>query len=128
MGFDEEVDAARARLAAAMQEAEVKAPVAAQARLSALLAGMRARIQSRRLAFALIDDAQDEGPFIEIVHPIAEEPLGHVFVEDGELVFESAHDDYFDDFVDEDEDSFLLRLYEMLRAELPKYEVETEID
>jgi hypothetical protein len=52
--------------------------------------------------------------------------LGFIFAEDGEYVFESNLEDYFDDFVDEDADSFVARLYETLRADLAKYEVENK--
>ena len=62
---------------------------------------------------------------IVLLHPPTEEELGYVFAEDGEYVFESNLADYFDDFVDEDSERFVDRLYETLRADLAKYEVET---
>ena len=55
-----------------------------------------------------------------------DEALGFIFADNGEYVFESNLEEFFDDFVDEDADSFALRLYETLRSDLPKYEVETK--
>ena len=95
MGFDDEVDEARARLHAALAEEEPAFDETAA--LEAMLARLSARIQSRRLGFGL------------------------------EYIFESGHDDYFDDFIDDDPDSFVERLYETLRADLPKYEVENDV-
>jgi hypothetical protein len=40
--------------------------------------------------------------------------------------FESNLEAYFDDFVDDDPERFVERLYETLRADLPKYEVENK--
>ncbi len=56
----------------------------------------------------------------------SEEELGFIFAEGGEYVFESNLDAYFDDFVDDDAERFVDRLYENLRADLPKYEVENK--
>lgn len=125
MGFDEEVDAARAHLEAALVEDETGA-LDIEAALAALLPRLKERIKSRRLTFVLNADPED--PFIEVVHTLYNEPLGYVFAEDGEFVFESEHEDYFDDFVDEDSEPFIVRLYETLRADLPKFEVEREAD
>jgi hypothetical protein len=122
MGFDDEVDAARRRLEAAL--AVKDEPFDDLAALQALLPRIQAKIQSRRLAFQLGGD--DDETSIEIVHVERDEPLGFIFADDGEYVFESNHEEFFDDFVDEDADSFTLRLYETLRSDLPKYEVETK--
>lgn len=122
MSFDEEVDAARRKLEEAMAEAEAEPGFDAARALSSLLPILRTRLQSRRLAFALSDD--EEEPLIEVVHVETDEVLGEIFAEDGEFGFESALGDYFDDFVDPEPESFVLRLYETLRADLPKYEVE----
>ena len=60
-------------------------------------------------------------------HALEAEELGVVEVpEDGEYVFESNLEAYFDDFVDDDPARFVERLYETLRADLPKYEVENK--
>lgn len=120
MGFDDEVDSARRKLEAAI--AHKDEPFDDLAALQALLPLLEAKIQSRRLAFQLGDD--DDETSIEIVHKPRDEALGFIFADDGEYVFESNHEDFFDDFVDEDADSFTLRLYETLRSDLPKYEVE----
>lgn len=122
MGFDDEVDSARRRLEAAI--ADKDEPFDDLAALQALLPLIQAKIQSRRLKFQLGDD--DDETSIEIVHTQRDEALGFIFADAGEYVFESNHDDFFDDFVDEDADSFALRLYETLRSDLPKYEVETK--
>jgi hypothetical protein len=123
MGFDDEVDEARARLHAALAEEE---PVFDEtAALEAMLARLSARIQSRRLAFGLEED--EDGWAIAIRHRQSNDILGFVIAEPGEYVFESGHDDYFDDFIDDDAESFAERLYETLRADLPKYEVENEV-
>lgn len=124
MGFDDEVDAARARLRAAV---EADAPAFDDlAALQAVLPRILARLQSRRLRFEVTDDPA-EGAAITITHARNNEELGFVLAEDGEYVFESALDEYFDDFVDDDADSFVARLYETLRADLPKYEVENDL-
>lgn len=122
MGFDDEVDAARRRLEAAL--AVKDEPFDDLAALQALLPRVQAKIQSRRLTFQLGGD--DDETSIEIVHVERDEALGFIFADDGEYVFESNHEEFFDDFVDEDVDSFTLRLYETLRSDLPKYEVETK--
>mgnify|MGYP001176959384 CR=1 FL=1 len=119
-GFDQEVDAARKRLEAALSEEEGFDDLAALQALAPLLA---AKISSRRLTFALSEDEDDETQ-IAIIHIETDEELGFIFAEDGEYVFESNLDAYFDDFVDEDPERFVERLYETLRADLPKYEVE----
>lgn len=123
MGFDDEVDAARRRLEAAISETGAPRFDALGA-LSALLPELRAAIHSRRLTFDLIDD--DDEPTIEIVHLPSEEALGFVLADEGEFVFESNLDEYFEDFIDADAKSFVQRLYETLRADLPKYEVEVK--
>lgn len=120
--FDEDVDAARARLEQSMQERE--SPFDDVAALNALLPKLQERIQSRRLTFAAAEDDEDDGISIAVIHVETDEELGFIFAEDGEFVFESNLEDYFDDFVDEDPDNFTQRLYETLRADLPKYEVE----
>jgi hypothetical protein len=121
MGFDDEVDAARERLKAALQEEETTTFDDLGA-LQAILPELKKKIQSRRLAFQL--GADDDETAIEVVHVPSDEVLGFVYAEDGEYVFESNLEDYFDDFVDDDALSFVSRLYETLRADLPKYEVE----
>ena len=75
------------------------------------------------MAFALSDD-DDEETSIVVLHVPSDEELGFIFAEEGEYVFESNLDAYFDDFVDDDAERFVARLYENLRADLPKYEVE----
>ncbi len=117
--FDAEVDSARKRLEASLKQNEGFDDLAA---LQALAPILSKRISSRRLAFTLGDD--DEEAQIVVVHVSTDEELGFIFAEDGEYVFESNHSDYFDDFVDDDPERFVERLYETLRADLPKYEVE----
>lgn len=124
MGFDDEVDAARKRLEAEIKD-ETGESFDALGALKALLPKIESKIKSRRLVFSLSDD-DEEDISILVVHAPSEEELGYVFAEDGEFVFESNLADYFDDFVDEDPERFVERLYECLRADLPKYEVETE--
>jgi hypothetical protein len=124
MGFDDEVDAARARLRAAFQEEEPA--FNALSVLQPLLSALTAKLQSRRLALSLSQD-EDDGPVIAVSHTLTDEDLGYVVFEDGEYVFESALEDYFDDFVDDDQASFVDRLYETLRADMAKYEIETEL-
>jgi hypothetical protein len=120
LGFDEEVDAARKRLEASMSEETGFDDLAALQALAPLLA---TKIQSRRLAFAISDDDEEETT-IAVIHVPTDEELGFIFAEEGEYVFESNLDAYFDDFVDDDPARFVERLYETLRADLPKYEVE----
>jgi hypothetical protein len=121
-GFDDEVDAARKRLEASLNEKSGFDDLAA---LQALAPILEAKIQSRRLAFALSDD-DDEETSIVVLHVPSDEELGFIFAEEGEYVFESNLDAYFDDFVDDDAKRFVERLYENLRADLPKYEVENK--
>lgn len=121
MGFDDEVDSARRKLEADISLMPPSADTTTM--LQKLLPVLQARIQSRRLTFQFAAD-DVEGAAIEILHAETDEALGFVFAEDSEYVFESNLEDYFDDFVDDDCDSFVLRLYETLRADLPKYEVE----
>jgi hypothetical protein len=121
MTFDDDVDSARERLRSALADHGAK-NVDTGALLEALMAKIKAKIVSRRLAFQMTDDEGDAA--IDIVHIPTDEVLGFVYAEDGEYVFESNLEDYFEDFVDDDADSFTLRLYETLRADLPKYEVE----
>ncbi len=124
MGFDDEVDAAKKRLEQALSE---DGPTYDDlAALQALAPLLQARIQSRRLMFALPegDEDDDDAIAIAIVHRESDEELGYIFCEGGEYVFESNVDGYFDDFVDEDAESFVSRLYETLRADLAKYEIE----
>lgn len=123
MGFDDEVDSARKRLEAAISADGVQR-FDATAALQQLLPRLRTAVQSRRLSFDLIQD--DEEPIIEIVHLPSEEALGFVLADEGEYIFESNLDDYFEDFVDAEPASFIQRLYETLRADLPKYEVEVK--
>ena len=120
--FDSEVDAARKRLEASLTEEEAFDDLAA---LQALAPILERRISSRRLAFTLGDDDDDETQIV-VLHVQTDEELGFIFAEDGEYVFESNHPDYFDDFVDDDPERFVERLYETLRADLPKYEVENK--
>ena len=120
--FDSEVDSARKRLEAAMNEDTGFDDLAA---LQALAPILGEKIQSRRLAFALADDEDDETQ-ISVIHVQTDEELGFIFAEDGEYVFESNLEAYFDDFVDDDPERFVERLYETLRADLPKYEVENK--
>ena len=120
MAFDDEVDSARMRLEAALTvEDEAFDDLAA---LQALLPLIQEKIKSRRLTFQLGDD--DDETIIEIVHTATDEALGFIVAQDGEYVFESNLEEFFEDFVDESADSFALRLYETLRADMPKYEVE----
>ena len=121
-GFDAEVDAARGRLEAALSEETGFDDLAA---LQALAPILEEKISSRRLTFALADEEDDETQ-IAIIHVQTDEELGFIFAEDGEYVFESNLDAYFDDFVDDDPQRFVERLYETLRADLPKYEVENK--
>ena len=122
MAFDDEVDGARKRLEAAMSvEDEAFDDLAA---LQALLPLIQDKIKSRRLTFQLGDD--DDETIIEIVHTATDEALGFIVAQDGEYVFESNLEEFFEDFVDESADSFALRLYETLRADMPKYEVENK--
>lgn len=118
-GFDAEVDSARKRLEAALSEETGFDDLAALQELAPLL---EEKINSRRLAFTLGEE-EDETQ-ISIIHVQTDEELGFIFAEDGEYVFESNLEAYFDDFVDDDPERFVERLYETLRADLPKYEVE----
>ncbi|MGE3303789.1 MAG: hypothetical protein AB7M12_11830 [Hyphomonadaceae bacterium] len=123
MGFDDEVDDARKRLEAARDEAG-EAGFDDLSALQKLLPALTEKIQSRRLSFALSDDEEDVS--IEVVHTPSEEVLGIIYADEGEFAFESEQDGYFDDFVDDDAGRFVSRLYETLRADLPKFEVEQE--
>lgn len=118
--FDSEVDAARKRLEASLTEETGFDDLAA---LQAIAPLLEAKISSRRLTFALGEDEDDETQ-IAVIHIETDEELGFIFAEDGEYVFESNLDAYFDDFVDDTPERFVERLYETLRADLPKYEVE----
>jgi hypothetical protein len=118
--FDAEVDAARSRLERALGDETGFDDLAA---LQALAPILEEKISSRRLTFTLGDEDDDETQ-ISIIHVQIDEELGFIFAEDGEYVFESNHPDYFDDFVDDNPERFVERLYETLRADLPKYEVE----
>ncbi len=120
--FDAEVDGARKRLEAAMSEDTGFDDLAA---LQALAPILEEKIRSRRLTFAIADD-DDEETQIAVIHVSTDEELGFIFAEDGEYVFESNLEAYFDDFVDDDPERFVERLYETLRADLPKYEVENK--
>jgi hypothetical protein len=120
--FDAEVDGARKRLEAALNEETGFDDLAALQALAPILAD---KIRSRRLAFALADEEDDETQ-IAVIHVQTDEELGFIFAEDGEYVFESNLEAYFDDFVDDDPARFVERLYETLRADLPKYEVENK--
>lgn len=123
LNFDDEVDAARKRLEAAMSEDG--SGFDDLAALQALVPLLEAKIRSRRLTFTLGDD-DDEETTIVVIHTDTDEELGFIFAEDGEYVFESNLDAYFDDFVDDIPERFVERLYETLRADLPKYEVENK--
>src|SRR5262249_49726768 len=90
--------------------------------LQTILPKLTKAISSRRLKFDLSEDEDETA--IEVIHDPTDEVLGFIFAEEGEYVFESNLEEYFDDFVDEDADNFVKRLYEPLRADLPKYEVE----
>ena len=120
--FDAEVDSARQRLEAAMNEDTGYDDLAA---LQAIAPILENKIRSRRLAFALAVEDDDETQ-IAVIHVQTDEELGFIFAEDGEYVFESNLEAYFDDFVDDDPERFVDRLYETLRADLPKYEVENK--
>jgi hypothetical protein len=120
--FDAEVDKARQRLEAALNDDTGFDDLAA---LQALAPILETKIRSRRLAFALAEEEEDETQ-IAVIHVETDEELGFIFAEDGEYVFESNLDAYFDDFVDDDPERFVERLYETLRADLPKYEVENK--
>lgn len=120
--FDSEVDGARKRLEAALNEETGFDDLAA---LQALAPILSEKISSRRLAFTLADDDEEETQ-IAVIHVQTDEELGFIFAEDGEYVFESNLEAYFDDFVDDDPERFVERLYETLRADLPKYEVENK--
>jgi hypothetical protein len=119
--FDDEVDSARKRLEASLQEDTGFDDLAA---LQALAPVLSKKISSRRLAFTLGED--DDETQIAVIHVQTDEELGFIFAEDGEYVFESNLEAYFDDFVDDDAERFVERLYETLRADLPKYEVESK--
>lgn len=121
-GFDAEVDAARKRLESALNQDEGFDDLAA---LQALAPILEEKISSRRLAFTLGEE-DDEETQIAVIHVETDEELGFIFADEGEYVFESNHPDYFDDFVDDDAESFVARLYETLRADLAKYEVENK--
>ena len=120
--FDAEVDDARRRLEASLVEDSEFDELAALQKLAPLLTQ---RISSRRLAFSLGEE-DDLDTHIAVVHTETDEELGFIFAEDGEYVFESNLDAYFDDFVDDAPERFVDRLYETLRADLPKYEVENK--
>jgi hypothetical protein len=120
--FDSEVDSARKRLEASLSEDAGFDDLAA---LQALAPILDHKIRSRRLAFALAEEEEDETQ-IAVIHVQTDEELGFIFAEDGEYVFESNLEAYFDDFVDDDPQRFVERLYETLRADLPKYEVENK--
>lgn len=120
--FDSEVDGARKRLEAALSEDTGFDDLAA---LQALFPVLEQKISSRRLAFTFGEE-DDEETQIAIIHVQTDEELGFIFAEDGEYVFESNLEAYFDDFVDDDPERFVERLYETLRADLPKYEVENK--
>lgn len=126
MSFDDEVDAARERLKAALKEPP-EPDFDELAALQALAPKLEERIRSRRLAFVVSDEDEDELS-IAVVHPLLDEVLGHIYAEDGEYIFESEMAEYFEDFVDEDADSFVARLFEVLRANLARYELEGEIE
>ena len=121
-GFDAEVDSARRRLEAALDEETGFDDLAA---LQALAPILEEKISSRRLAFTLGEEDDEETQII-VLHVQTDEELGFIFAEDGEYVFESNLEAYFDDFVDDDPERFVERLYETLRADLPKYEVENK--
>ncbi|MBC7769141.1 MAG: hypothetical protein H7124_10175 [Phycisphaerales bacterium] len=121
--FDAEVDSARKRLEAAQSEDTGFDDLAALQALAPILAD---KIRSRRLAFTLADEEDEEETQIAVIHVQTDEELGFIFAEDGEYVFESNLEAYFDDFVDDDPERFVERLYETLRADLPKYEVENK--
>jgi hypothetical protein len=121
--FDAEVDSARKRLEASLNDDTGFDDLAA---LQSLVPILQDKIRSRRLAFALADEEDDDDTQIAVIHVQTDEELGFIFAEDGEYVFESNLEAYFDDFVDDDPARFVERLYETLRADLPKYEVENK--
>jgi hypothetical protein len=121
--FDSEVDSARKRLEASLSEDTGFDDLAALQALAPILAQ---KIRSRRLAFALAEEEDEDETQIAVIHVQTDEELGFIFAEDGEYVFESNLEAYFDDFVDDDPQRFVERLYETLRADLPKYEVENK--
>lgn len=123
MGFDDEVDAARRRLEAALNDETGFDDLAA---LQALAPLLEEKIASKRLSFAIAGEDDDDETQIAVIHVQTDEELGFIFADDGEYVFESNLDAYFDDFVDDDPERFVQRLYETLRADLPKYEVENK--
>lgn len=123
VGFDDEVDSARKRLEASLSEDGSEFDDLAA--LQALVPVLQEKIKSRRLTFTMGDDPDDETTIV-ILHIDTDEELGFIFAEDGEYVFESNLDAYFDDFVDDIPERFVERLYETLRADLPKYEVENK--
>jgi hypothetical protein len=122
--FDTDVDAAKGKLEAALKERET--PFDDVAALNGLLPKLEERIKSRRLSFGAAEDDEDDRFSVAVIHVGTDEELGFIFAEDGEYIFESNLEDYFDDFVDEDAESFVNRLYETLRADLAKYEVENK--
>ncbi len=124
VSFDDEVDAAKKRLEASLSDDEISYDDLAA--LQALAPKLQATIQSRRLLFVVPEEDDDEHISIAVIHAETDDELGFIFVESGEYVFESNVEGYFDDFVDEDADSFVSRLYETLRADLAKYEVENK--
>lgn len=126
MSFDDEIDAARERLKATLAGGEDPA-FDELAALQALAPKLEERINSRRLAF-LVSDEEDEAIAIAVVHAAMDEVLGHIYAEDGEYIFEAELSDYFEDFVDEDADAFVGRLYDMLKSNLARYEFEAELD
>lgn len=125
MSFDDDIDAARQRLLAAAVEdsAEGFDDLAA---LQGLMRLLNEKISSRRLAFSLSDGLEDEDDalLIEITHTQTEEVIGVIVADGGEFLFESDFADYFDDFVEEVAEDFVARLYEVLRAGLPEYEID----
>lgn len=125
MSFDDEVDAARDRLKASLSSAD-DSLFDELAALQALVPKLESKIRSKRLTFA-VSEEDDAELSIAVLHASTDEELGHIFAEDGEYVFESSLEDYFDDFVDEDADAFVSRLYETLKTDLAKYEIENEI-
>jgi hypothetical protein len=122
--FDADVDDARKRLEASLRDGESEFDDLGA--LQALAPLLKEKIKSRRLTFALSGEDDDDETSIAVIHVDSDEELGFIFAEDGEYVFESNLDAYFDDFVDEDAESFVTRLYETLRADLAKYEVENK--
>ncbi|MET0183503.1 MAG: hypothetical protein ABW199_11505 [Caulobacterales bacterium] len=126
MGFDDEVDAAKKRLQKALEEEGPSEDDLAA--LQNLIPLLEEKIASRRITFAVpeAEDDDDDQISIAIVHTATDEELGFVYCEGGEFVFESNLDGYFDDFVDDDAERFVARLYETLRADLAKYEVENK--